>query len=689
MAGVRSGADAEKQGKLEPMREEDGCVEAAAETGDEPVVTTSRRRFLGGLLVGTAAVGLPIGCSGSNEASAVAEAITPRTQTITVTVPGPTTPPAATSTVAPAATRVAETTTTTSVVQVRPPTDGRRESAQQIRIDAAQLATDLDVVDHVSNGDERADFAYAMSFTKGLPHDTETGLVVRSGDFEQFVEALESGSADAIADVPFGPEGSFLTDPDRTAVFGWESPRVGLTYTLIGADPQTFTLPPAPGLGSAELTGEIAEVYAQAVLRDEPFSAMRFDAPTNDKVDRMIDSLNEFVWFDPSATIPALGESERRRRRGSLSRQTAFRGIAPGDTTGPYLSQFLLSGTTRTDGSLEESQGLIGYGAQTIDQRVRQAEPVNYMTSWEEFIDIQNALFPDDFETYTGARRFITTPRDLATYVHSDALYQPYLNACLIMLSEGTDLDFGLPLRQPDTNDHQQGFILYGAEHILTMLVEVCSRALKAVLFQKFQVHRRLRPAALAGRIEKASLIDIAELSTMRDVLAASAIGGEIRNLNREASGTESMLLPMAYIEGSPMHPSYGAGHATVAGACATVLKAFFNPSSPIDVSGSPSTAFVANADGSALEVVPVVDVNGDPSGLTVESEVNKLASNIAIGRDWAGVHYYTDYWESMLLGQSIAIELLREDLLTGLDDYTLTIPTFEGDTIKVERRST
>jgi hypothetical protein len=36
-------------------------------------------------------------------------------------------------------------------------------------------------------------------------------------------------------------------------------------------------------------------------------------------------------------------------------------------------------------------------------------------------------------------------------------------------------------------------------------------------------------------------------------------------------------LLPMAFQEGSPMHPSYGAGHATVAGACVTILKAFFD----------------------------------------------------------------------------------------------------------------
>lgn len=35
-------------------------------------------------------------------------------------------------------------------------------------------------------------------------------------------------------------------------------------------------------------------------------------------------------------------------------------------------------------------------------------------------------------------------------------------------------------------------------------------------------------------------------------------------------------LLPIAYPEGSPTHPAYPAGHACVAGAGATMLKAFF-----------------------------------------------------------------------------------------------------------------
>ncbi|TNE49853.1 MAG: hypothetical protein EP343_10515, partial [Deltaproteobacteria bacterium] len=43
-------------------------------------------------------------------------------------------------------------------------------------------------------------------------------------------------------------------------------------------------------------------------------------------------------------------------------------------------------------------------------------------------------------------------------------------------------------------------------------------------------------------------------------------------------------------------------------------------------------------------------------STLTVEGELNKLASNISIGRDWAGVHYFTDYIESIRMGEQIAL---------------------------------
>src|SRR6185295_13063747 len=111
----------------------------------------------------------------------------------------------------------------------------------------------------------------------------------------------------------------------------------------------------------------------------------------------------------------------------------------------------------------------------------------------------------------------------------------------------------------------------------------------------------------------------VARYPIHRDVLDAAAVDAV-----RRATG--SHLLPMAYPEGCPTHPSYPAGHAAIAGACVTVLKAFFDERREIP------NPVVADADGMRL-----VPWKGAP--LTVGAELDKLAANIALGRGAAGVH--------------------------------------------------
>ena len=101
----------------------------------------------------------------------------------------------------------------------------------------------------------------------------------------------------------------------------------------------------------------------------------------------------------------------------------------------------------------------------------------------------------------------------------------------------------------------------------------------------------------------------------------------------------DTYLLPQAYPEGSPLHPSYGAGHATVPGACVTMLKALFDESFVIP------NPVVPTPDG--LMLVPY---NSPP--LTVGGELNKPASNISFGRNFAGIHWRTDAAESWKLGR-------------------------------------
>lgn len=46
---------------------------------------------------------------------------------------------------------------------------------------------------------------------------------------------------------------------------------------------------------------------------------------------------------------------------------------------------------------------------------------------------------------------------------------------------------------------------------------------------------------------------------------------------------------------------------------------------------------------------------------LTVGGELNKLAANIALGRDAAGVHWRSDGTEGLRLGEAVAISVLTD----------------------------
>ncbi len=598
----------------------------------------------------------------------------------------------------------------------------RRQQALQTRRNAAELAAGRSQPQHRSNGDEhrlrREDGrpSYAGNFTKCLPHDND-GFVLDPRDYEEWVRAIDSGDPRdfrvlRMGPGPFQPGGDFVYTsagtpqldwsasyqglPGDPGVRAWESQGAGHTYDLEGPDAQAVAMPPCPSLESQELIAEMGEVYWQALCRDVPFA----DWASDSTIKAARDSLKRLWWFRRDRTLnldgatDTLPESLARRRilseYGSdpVPMGKLFRGVTPGEQAGPYLSQFLLIGNTGInagDTAHALSDGMIAYGAVRVDQRVRVATPNHdYLTDWNEWLDVQNGADIRGRETYEKGYRFIATPRDLATYVHYDALYEAYLSACLILLGLGAPFDPGLPFRYHDYIDKQQGFAQFGGPHILTLVTEVATRALKAVRYQKFNVHRRLRPEAVGGWMyqrQNGSSVVQERLSALENMEAAFAGSSGIGRQLEAANGANgNWLLPMAFPEGSPIHPSYGAGHATVAGACVTILKAWFDHGWELrDKSGKP-IAYEPLSDGSALN-----DVSGTLGApLVLEGELNKVAANIAIGRDWAGVHYYTDYYESFRLGEQVAIGLLEEQKLTYHENFSLTVPLSDGSTVRI-----
>jgi hypothetical protein len=442
------------------------------------------------------------------------------------------------------------------------------------------------------------------------------------------------------------------------------------------------------------------------MVRDVPFESFQA-GETNATLSAALQRLNSYGYAQ--ADFP--GRPRKTAGNGQLDEQTAFRGASPGVERGPYLSQFMLIGNVPQSGSTTNrvADGLIQYGSQTIDQRVLEAQPnTDFMVTQAQWLAVQNGEDVRANSFYTGKRRFIATPRDLATYVHDDALYQAYLNACLILLSMGAPFDPAFdPLSGDGARCHTDaggttcrarnagGFALYGGPHILTLVTEVATRALKAVRYQKFNTHMRLRPEALAGHLQHQPAIagQFPDLGTKLQQLEAEILATV--NAIQAGPGAGTKYLPMAFEEGSPMHPAYGAGHATVAGACVTVLKAFFDTDSVFVEpagggeptfkrynAGDTAIAYTPNANGAALNSHQPV------SPLTLEGELNKLAANISIGRNMGGVHYFTDYYDSVRMGEAVAIGLLEEQALCyPTDTFVMSIPTFDGHIRRIGAR--
>ncbi|MCI5161412.1 MAG: bromoperoxidase, partial [Candidatus Electrothrix sp. AX5] len=303
----------------------------------------------------------------------------------------------------------------------------RRQEALRVRIEAAKLAAGRVHPRHEANGDEQKfrrtvdkhgqkvnEPSYLASFTKGLPHNKDTGLVEDSEDFQQLIKGIDSGDPRDFEDTRLGPKGE-ESSPEWESpknqgakVRAWESQGAGNTFDLEGPDAQAVTMPPAPALGSDELTAEMAEVYAQALLRDVPFT--KIVDGSGDKVEKVVEALNELNWFDKKCDLTP---AERSRKRNKFIKedgkyQKLFRGITPGDDIGPYISQFLLvgnKGVNPEDNAHDPKDGHIAYGSIRIDQRVRKASKKDdHMTTWDEWFDVQNGADLRGLEKYDKKR---------------------------------------------------------------------------------------------------------------------------------------------------------------------------------------------------------------------------------------------------------------------------------------------
>lgn len=553
--------------------------------------------------------------------------------------------------------------------------EARRVRSYELRVKAAAYYNSLLQPDHLTNGDDQrfAGQGFFASFTKGLPHHGPLGEVDKAA-YCDLLEALESGSPAAFAALPQGIADALKRRP-------FTNPQAGLAFDLEGVDSHLLSIPPPYRFSDAGSIGEIAENYWLALCRDVPFSLYGTKTGPDNA------GSGASLTAQAAADLSTYAVFDGPKAGGAVTASTLFRGLTAGDVTGPYLSQFLLLD--------------VPYGAERLEQKIAFGLPDHdYMTPPHDWLEVQRGLKPAVGPSFVAAPKYHYRGRDMAQYVHIDELFQAYLNACLILISPNNRGGLNAPLNpgNPYPGSNQEGFGTLGEPNFKVMVAEVATRALKAIWFQKWFVHRRARPETYAGRIHH-HMVGTAgadkypfhpgEYAKLQATVLPK-IKAHNAGINTAASPSfagDSYLLPMAFPEGSPIHPAYGAGHATVAGACVTVLKALFDTETPIApliasaqrASGGHWAVKEPSADGDALN-----DYAGDTSRMTVGSELDKLSANIGIARNFAGVHWRSDYTASLFLGEQVALNFLRETAMTYNEDVFFKFKRFDGTNVTV-----
>ncbi len=366
-----------------------------------------------------------------------------------------------------------------------------------------------------------------------------------------------------------------------------------------------------PTIYSNEMVLEFLELYAMSYARDIHFD----NYETNEIIKQCIYCLNLI--------------------NNSHTEYTLFRGETVGDKIGPYISQFLIKPFM--------------FGAMPMNCKYQvYKEDVNYMTTVNQFLQIWDGLQPTQ-KIQLGPIRYLSTLRDLASYIHKDPPYQPFFNACLIIQQ------MNVPYSFISDRQNQKSFVSLGAIDIFDLMMRATKLSMDTSWLRKWTL-LRLRPEEAGYQLE-----------LNPNLFPTSLINNPIIKL----ANPNNSLLPQAYAEGSPLHPSFPAGHATIASACCTILKAFYDNDFVI------TNPLVVSNNGSSLDPYTLTP-------LTLSNELDKLVSNCALGRNSAGIHYRSDGDFGILIGEEIALHLLNEMVHKYVGNVTFQLKLRNGTLYKI-----
>ena len=418
-------------------------------------------------------------------------------------------------------------------------------------------------------------------------------------------------------------------------------PQGAFVYQPIGKQSDSFTVVDPPPVHGNDYAVELIELYWASLLRDVPFTQYSVNPLAAQAVAELNDAINIGSYHGPKPGGHVTPESLFRGGGNPFNRAGDY---FPGEDVGPYLSQLCIWPTT--------------FGAQGIDQRMQTYMPgQDFMTDLNEWSRVQNGRSPTRSIVADPTPRYMHNGRALAAFTRQDELFQAYFIAYLVLKSWQLSPNPGNPYVG---YKNQQPFGTFGGPDIAATLGAVAKAAINAVWWYKWKIHLRHRPEAGGGLVHlkntNAANLPAAAAVLQPNILESNAVQTSAARYGRTGPGSgPSYMLSQAFPEGSPPHPAYPTGHGTVAGACITVLKFFFDCNVKITNFVQPA---VPSDDG--LTLVPYNGADADQ--MTVNGELHKLAHNISFGHGiHAGIHWRSDTDKSLLLGEQVAIAFMKQ----------------------------
>jgi hypothetical protein len=498
------------------------------------------------------------------------------------------------------------------------------------------------------NGDLTRFTDFSANYSKVLRHD---GLgVPNRQSYQSFIDALASETFTGLNNVIIGTPGG---GPNSKM----NGPATAFAFDLEGLDSHAYDIPFAPSVASAQTATEQVEHYWASLVRDVPFTEYGSD-PT---IAAAVADLNSRSF------IQSGGANQWPR---PVTAQNIFRGqvfAGDGNVKGPYISQFLLQPTF--------------FGDQPISQLHQTFLPNQaFLTDVGTYQAVQNGGASGE-PLMDPTLRFIRNGRDLTAYTRVDALHQAYFIATLILAGLRAPLAPGNPY---NTSPTQKAFGTLGLPDAFATVPEVATRALKASWFRKWVADLRLRPeeygALLEARRIHSSPVPQASNALHSDVLTSAV-------LPRILSTFGSHLMPVAFPEGSPTHPCYTGGHATVAGACATVVKFFFDGKQKLRplLLAAGTDLKVPSPDGLSL----VTYTGADRDTIDINGELSKLAFNVPFGHGvHSGIHFRSSNHWGILLGEMVALSILQDKAKGYNEPFAINITKFDGTTATITNQN-